>query len=207
MAISMAKTIKEERLSKRKSNSSQEQTVALNAENKEQENISKQKKLTNNKLDVGKELLIPESNLKSNKKYVVKSGDTLSQIAEKFGVKTKDLKNTNKLKNDNLRIGQTLYIHYQKKSTNTVVVSKDNTVTTSVKEERTSPSENIRQETPGIYIVKNGDTLGHIALKLDVSLANLSKINEPPRLFALSGFIVENTCHRNEVGNDISRNE
>jgi membrane-bound lytic murein transglycosylase D len=76
-----------------------------------------------------------------------------------------------------LRIGQTLYIHYQNNSTNTVVASKDNTVTTSVKEERTSPSENIRQETPGIYIVKNGDTLGHIALKLDVSLANLSEVN------------------------------
>jgi curved DNA-binding protein CbpA len=88
------KDITLKRLSKRKSNSSQEQTVALNTENKEQENISKQNILTNNKLDVGEELLIPESNLKSNKKYVVKSGDTLSQIAEKFGVKTKDLKNT-----------------------------------------------------------------------------------------------------------------
>ena len=171
------KDITPKRLYKRKSNSSQEQIVALNTGNKEQENISKQNKLTNNKPDVGEELLIPESNLKSNKKYVVKSGDTLSQIAEKFGVKTKDLKNTNQLKNDNLQIGQTLYIHYQNNSTNSLVVSKDNTATTSVKEEISSPSENIRQESPGIYIVKNGDTLGRIALKLDVSLANLSKVN------------------------------
>ncbi len=145
--------------------------------NKEQEDISEQNKLTNNKLDVGEGLLLSESNLKSNNKYVVKSGDTISQIAEKFGVKTKDLKNTNKLKNDNIRIGQTLYIPHLSNSTNTVVASKDNTATTSVKEEISSSSENIRQESPRIYTVKNGDTLGHIALKFDVSLATLRKAN------------------------------
>jgi len=62
-------------------------------------------KLGNNNLGIGNELLIPESNLKRNNRYVVKSGDTISQIAEKFGVKTKDLKDSNKLKNDKLKIG------------------------------------------------------------------------------------------------------
>ena len=83
------------------------------------EDIKTFNKLDNNNLDVGDKLLIPESNLESNNNYVVKSGDTISQIAEKFGVKTKDLKSSNKLKNNNLQIGQTLYVPGQKGSTNT----------------------------------------------------------------------------------------
>ncbi|MEE8044544.1 MAG: LysM peptidoglycan-binding domain-containing protein, partial [Thermodesulfobacteriota bacterium] len=120
-------------------------------------------KLSNNNLGIGNELLIPESNLKRNNRYVVKSGDTISQIAEKFGVKTKDLKNSNKLKNDKLEIGQTLYIPYHKNSTNTIVDSKDEIVGPPIDEKKITSSENIQQKTPDIYTVKNGDTLGHIA--------------------------------------------
>ncbi|MFB3147077.1 MAG: LysM peptidoglycan-binding domain-containing protein, partial [Thermodesulfobacteriota bacterium] len=134
-------------------------------------------KLSNNNLGIGNELLIPESNLKRNNRYVVKSGDTISQIAEKFGVKTKDLKNSNKLKNDKLKIGQTLYIPYHNNSTNKVVDSKDEIVGPSIDEKKITSSENIQQKTPDIYTVKNGDTLGHIAEKHNVSLANLRKAN------------------------------
>ena len=37
-----------------------------------------------NKLDIGNELLIPALNANSNNDYVVKSGDTISHIAEKI---------------------------------------------------------------------------------------------------------------------------
>ncbi|MCH7517478.1 MAG: LysM peptidoglycan-binding domain-containing protein [Candidatus Dadabacteria bacterium] len=134
-------------------------------------------KLSNNNLGIGNELLIPESNLKRNNRYVVKSGDTISQIAEKFGVKTKDLKDSNRLKNDKLKIGQILYIPYHNNSTNKVVVSKDEIVGPSIDEKRITSSENIQQKTPDIYTVKNGDTLGHIAEKHNVSVANLRKAN------------------------------
>ncbi len=134
-------------------------------------------KLSNNNLGIGNELLIPESNLKRNNRYVVKSGDTISQIAEKFGVKTKDLKNSNKLKNDKLEIGQTLYIPYHNNSTNKIVDSKDEIVGPPIDEKKITSSENIQQKTPDIYTVKNGDTLGHIAEKHNVSLANLRKAN------------------------------
>jgi len=146
------------------------------------EDIKTVNKLDNNDLSIGDKLRIPESNLKSNNKYgnndyIVKSGDTISQIAEKFGVKTKDLKSTNNLKTDKLKIGQTLHVPLQSDSTNEEVVSKDEFVGPPIDEKKISSPENTQQETPDIYTVKNGDTLGHIAEKLNVSVANLRKAN------------------------------
>lgn len=42
--------------------------------------------------------------------YTVKKGDTLSKIARQYGVKVDEIKRWNKLKNNNLRIGQKLII-------------------------------------------------------------------------------------------------
>lgn len=50
------------------------------------------------------------ASLGKSRSYKVKRGDTLSQIAASFGVSQRRLKSHNKLKSDNLRIGQTLAI-------------------------------------------------------------------------------------------------
>jgi len=154
------------------------------------EDIKAVNKLDDNNLGIGNELLIPESNSKSNNKYVVKSGDTISQIAVIFGVRTKDLTNANKLKNDKLKIGQTLFIPRQSISTDKAistdktvvstkaVLSTDKIVTPSVKEKKSTSSENIQQKTPDIYTVENGDTFGHIADKRYVNLSDLRGVNE-----------------------------
>ena len=42
--------------------------------------------------------------------YVVSSGDTLYEIASKYGVSVNDIKTANNLKNNNLSIGQILKI-------------------------------------------------------------------------------------------------
>jgi len=44
------------------------------------------------------------------KEYVVQGGDTLSLVAEAFGTKVSTIKEMNGLKNDNLRVGQTLKV-------------------------------------------------------------------------------------------------
>ena len=44
------------------------------------------------------------------KPYVVKKGDTLSQIAKRYGTTVKKLKNSNNLKSDMIRIGQILTV-------------------------------------------------------------------------------------------------
>ena len=45
-----------------------------------------------------------------HREYTVKSGDTLSLIAEAFGTTVSKIKEMNRLKNDNLRIGQKLML-------------------------------------------------------------------------------------------------
>ncbi len=43
-------------------------------------------------------------------KYVITRGDTLSQIAQRYKVSTADIRRVNKLRNDRIRVGQTLSI-------------------------------------------------------------------------------------------------
>jgi len=50
------------------------------------------------------------SNATSQRTHVVKSGETLSHIARKYNVTVKQLKDWNKLKSDNIQIGQKLII-------------------------------------------------------------------------------------------------
>ena len=67
--------------------------------------------LTSNLLSVGQRLVIPLPSIESsNNIYVVKKGDTLYSIANKYNVSVDNLKNTNNLNNNNLSIGQTLII-------------------------------------------------------------------------------------------------
>ncbi len=134
-------------------------------------------KLGNINLGIGDELLIPVSNKDGNNNYVVKSGDTISQIADKFGIKTKDLKSANKLKNDNLQIGQSLYIPLQNNAESEVVVSEEAIEVQSIEQEATASPKVTIEETSNIYIVKKGDTLGEIAEKHKVKTSNLKKAN------------------------------
>ena len=86
--------------------------------------------------------------------YRVRSGDTVSQIAEKFDIKTSDLKRANKLKNNNIRVGQKL----------SVPRTTSNLVTKSSKKDQ-------------VYIVRKGDTLNAIANKFNVKVKTLKKYN------------------------------
>ena len=73
--------------------------------------IKRANNLTSNLLNVGQRLIIPLPSIESsNNTYVVKKGDTLYSIANKYNVSVDNLKNTNNLNNNNLSIGQTLII-------------------------------------------------------------------------------------------------
>ena len=66
-------------------------------------------------LQIGQQLLIPkqESNQDGNSQgviYIVKSGDTLWNIAKKYNISVDELKSANKLTNNMLSIGQKLVI-------------------------------------------------------------------------------------------------
>lgn len=98
-------------------------------------------------------------------RYKVKSGDFLGKIANQFGVRVSDVKKWNSLKNNNLRIGQNLYIFPRKIP---VAVQKP-------KSQTTIPLEKGKYET---YIVQEGDSLWKISRKFEnVSVEDIKKWN------------------------------
>jgi len=141
------------------------------------EDITELNKLKNNNLGIGYELLIPGNDSQSNNNYIVKSGDTISQIAEKLGVKSKDLKSANNLKNGRLQIGQELYIPLKSKTNISKTSSVANTKLESIQNETTVRAESPQEEISNAYVVKKGDTLGHIAEKHAVKTNDLKKAN------------------------------
>ena len=69
--------------------------------------------LKSNNIQVGQRLKVPktkESNNDTTTIHTVKSGESLSLIAERYGVTVSALKSANGLKNNNLKAGQKLVI-------------------------------------------------------------------------------------------------
>lgn len=96
-------------------------------------------------------------------RYKVRSGDYLGKIANKFGVRVRDIKRWNGLRNHRLKIGQRLSI-YPKKMAIPKQTSKRKVKTPKGKHE--------------IYIVKNGDSLWTISKKYpSVSIEQIKKWN------------------------------
>jgi membrane-bound lytic murein transglycosylase D len=92
-------------------------------------------------------------------RYKIKSGDTISELAEKFGVSQQQIRNWNSISGNNLIAGKTLNIY----SDNNTTSLGDNTTKTSA--------------TVNYYKVKKGDTIGQIAEMYKVSSANIRKWN------------------------------
>ena len=106
--------------------------------------------LTSNNLSVGQILQIPEiieEDVPNENIYIVKSGDTLYSIANKYGMSVQELKDLNKLTSNTLSIGQQL------------VVSEGNAGTLDT------------------YTVKAGDTLYSIAKKYGLTVSELKQLN------------------------------
>ncbi len=91
-------------------------------------------------------------------KYKIKPGDTISQIAEKYGVRVSDLKRWNNLRGNKIVAGKTLTIY------------------PGGKKQKTAKSASQKAKN-GIYVVKPGDTLSEIALANNVSVKELKKLN------------------------------
>jgi len=134
--------------------------------------------LKSNKIKYGKKLKIilkPEKEIAQVKKektkedkpkegiYIfVKSGDTISQIAEKYNVSTKEIRKWNNLKSNKIVAGKKLNIIPREKtaakqSKNTEVVKANNGKKT--------------------HIVGNGESLWTIAKQFNTSIKKLKKIN------------------------------
>jgi membrane-bound lytic murein transglycosylase D len=94
---------------------------------------------------------------KKAKTYTVKSGENLTEIADKFGVTVKEIKEWNDLESDTIYEGQTLKLYSDK---------------TTKKETK----KDTKQKTT-YYTVKKGETLSAIADKFEVTVSDLKKWN------------------------------
>ena len=86
--------------------------------------------------------------------YRVRRGDTLSEIAVRFGVSSASLKRLNKLAGDRIRSGDTLIL----------------------RQKRSAPAR--RTPAGDTYVVRRGDTLSEIAVAHKLPLSQLKKMND-----------------------------
>ena len=105
--------------------------------------------------------------------YIVKSGDNLGSIANKFGITLPELKEWNNLTSNNLALGKTLIVSKKENTVDaTTTVIASNSVDSFKKK---SPSAKSMQED---YFVKKGDSLYSISKKYPgVTISDIKKWN------------------------------
>lgn len=114
--------------------------------------------LTSNTLQIGQQLLIPttiQNPDTSETTYIVKKGDSLWTIANKYNITVDELKRANNLNSNILTIGQEL-----------IIPNTDRT------------SENESDSTESTYQVKKGDSLWLIAKKYNTTVTELIDYNQ-----------------------------
>ncbi len=134
--------------------------------------LKRSNRLTSNTLHIGDKLEIPareqprasSSGVRApqSKIHVVRSGETLSEIAESYGIGLSKVRAANGLRSNNLRVGQRLVIPATAKKLGGAVDNASNA----------SGSNDARMHT-----VRAGDTLSAIARRYGTSVAKLKAVN------------------------------
>ena len=124
--------------------------------------------------------------------YIVQSGDTLWNIAKKYHITVQQLKETNRLKNNTLKIGQSLIVP-DKKELEYTIKSGDNLYSIAKKYQidleklmkvnnlssnLLNIGETIKIPYKNTYIVENNDTLYSIANKFQITIEILKRQNQ-----------------------------
>ena len=102
-------------------------------------------------------------------RYKVKSGDSLSEIANQYNTTTHVIKNTNDLTNDSIKIGQFLMVPTSTKGDNAYILSASNRLARA--------QEKSRGQYKLTHIVRSGDSLWSIARANKISHQSLAKWN------------------------------
>ncbi len=161
--------------------------------------LKKVNNLSSNLLSIGQNLIIPgKKNNTSSNEYVVKKGDTLYGIANKYNVSVDNLKSYNNLSTDSLSIGQIIKIPDNKVNSNEYVVKSGDSLYSISRKYGVSVDElmnvnnlkstvlsvgqvlkipNSGEVTNVIYTVKKGDSLWSIAKNNKTTVDAIVKLN------------------------------
>lgn len=161
--------------------------------------LKKVNNLSSNLLKIGQNLIIPgKKNNTSSNEYVVKKGDTLYGIANKYNVSVDNLKSYNNLSTDSLSIGQIIKIPDNKVNSNEYVVKSGDSLYSISRKYGVSVDElmsvnnlkstvlsigqvlkipNSGEVTNVIYTVKKGDSLWSIAKNNKTTVDAIVKLN------------------------------
>ncbi len=117
--------------------------------------LKKENNLTSNTLQIGEVLRIPTKEIYEEEEniYIVKKGDSLYSIANKYNTTVEELKRINNLKSNILSIGQVLKLPSDKANN---VEKEENTIS---------------------YTVQKGDSLYSIARKYDTTIDRIKDLN------------------------------
>ena len=113
--------------------------------------LKKLNNLSSNMISVGQKLLVVDNESNFTNYYIVQKGDTLYNIANKYGLSVEELKKMNNLSTNNLSINQKLYV--------------------------SGWNSNMFDNNSSVYIVKKGDSLWSIANKNNTTVDKLKDIN------------------------------
>lgn len=100
--------------------------------------------------------------------HIVKKGESLSSIAQKYRVSISKIKEANDLEDTRLQIGQSLTIPQS------AAVIPNSPISFPKAKQQNSPG----REIPDFHLVKNGDTLSGIGKRYHLTVKDLQEINE-----------------------------
>ncbi|AUJ28837.1 LysM peptidoglycan-binding domain-containing protein [Liquorilactobacillus hordei] len=109
----------------------------------------------------------------STSSYIVKSGDSLWAVANKYGISVANLKSWNNLSSDIIYIGQSLKVSNSASQSN----NSNSSSSTSTSSSSQSSSSTSSTSSASTYTVKSGDSLWAVANKYGISVANLKSWN------------------------------
>ena len=134
--------------------------------------------LSNNKRFTSKEEIIT---------HVVRRGESLKSIANKYGTNTSRIKKDNKLTSNTIKRGQKLKITTYKKvlaennsdvnRDNNVQKNKSNSKATDKRRDNSKANTNVKSSNPKTHTVKSGESLDRIARRYGVSVEALRRAN------------------------------